>query len=159
MQGEPLFWLTKIEDIAAQLEHIYQKAVEEFEKLSPPVAHLAPNELYINQEYFLRKINDSQVVEVSSQLLQNYDLSLDFEITPQHALSKSIERLLEEWIENYQKGIKTFFLSDNENQHKRMEKIMSDLLVDYNRKNASNYDVKELFVPLSLNLYLSPRER
>ena len=153
LQGDPIFWLMKTEDIATQIEQTYQKATEVFEKLNSTVAHLPPSDLYITQKDFLRKVSDSHVIEVAWQLLKNYDLSLDFEITPQHVLSKNIEMLLEEWIENYQKGYKTLFLSDNENQHARMEKIMSDLLVNYNREHASNYEAKKLFTPVPFVLH------
>ncbi len=153
LEEKTVYWLTKIEDIASQIENTYQKVVDEYEKIDSPIAHLDPTELYINREIFLRHILEHKVIEVSSLFLKNYDLSLDFGITPQYALSKSIEMLLEEWIDNYLKGYKTLFLSDNENQLKRMGKIIDDQLAIYNREHVSHYEATELFIPVPFVLH------
>ena len=154
LQGEPVYWLMRIEDIGAQIEGNFKKAEEEYLTLqSSPVAHNQPAELYINQSDFLRTVAGSFVIELNSSVLQNYDLELDFGITPQHALSKNFEMLLDEWIDNYSRGYKTFFLSDNENQLNRMEKIMADLLVTYTAKHESTYTATDLFIPLPFVLH------
>ncbi|MDL2309133.1 transcription-repair coupling factor, partial [Bacteroidales bacterium OttesenSCG-928-C03] len=57
------------------------------------------------------------------------------------------------WIENYLHGYQTVFLSDNDQQIKRMQKIMNDLLVTYNQKHETNYIGDELYVSQSMVLH------
>ncbi|MDR2980318.1 MAG: transcription-repair coupling factor, partial [Bacteroidales bacterium] len=104
-----------------------------------------PAELYISRADFLRSITDVSVIEIYSELLGNYKLAIDFNIQPQQALSKKIDLLLEEWIENYLHGYTTVFLSENENQINRMVKMVDDLLVVYNPKHQTNYTINELY--------------
>lgn len=153
LTGEPLLWLMKIDDLATQIDTTYRKVEEEFEKLDSPLKHREPHELYINRADFLRVISENRVVEINSNVLSEYDLALDFTIKPQNALSKNVEILLEEWIDNYTRGYKTLFLSDNENQLKRMLKIINDLLVPYNQSHESQWTAEQLFMEVPLVLH------
>ena len=89
-------------------------------------------------------MNDYKVIEIDSEFLQHED-SKDFNIKPQHHFNKNFELLLEEWVDNLERGFQTVFLSENPNQHERMRTIMHDLLEKYNALENTNYSVQQLF--------------
>lgn len=145
LNGNPDYWLMKIEDLAQQIELNFEKVSHEYEQLNSTIAMLEPEQLYITRADFLRGIMAASIIEINSELIGKYKLTLDFNIKPQQALSKNFEMLLDEWIENYLHGLKTVFLSDNENQLKRIQKIVDDLLLTYNSKHETNYVGGELY--------------
>ncbi|MCL1849951.1 MAG: transcription-repair coupling factor [Bacteroidetes bacterium] len=89
-------------------------------------------------------INDFKTVEIDSHFLQS-EFSHNFNIKPQHHFNKNFELLLEEWVNNLERGFQTLFLSENPNQHERMLTIMKDLLEKYNLIEKTNYTVEQLF--------------
>ena len=153
LNGKPDYWLMKADDLAAQFDLNYNKVMEEYEKLNMTITLSEPKELYITKEDFLREILTKRIIEINSNLLNNYSNTIDFEIKPQNALSKNFDLLLEEWVDNYMKGYQTLFLSDNETQLKRVNKIIADLLETYNKKHEMQLVAEELFRPISLVLH------
>lgn len=89
-------------------------------------------------------MNNYKVVEIDSNFLQ-HENSTDFNIKPQHHFNKNFELLLEEWVDNLERGFQTLFLSENPNQHERMKTIMADLLEKYNYIENTNYTAEQLF--------------
>lgn len=153
LEGNPTLWLTKIEDLSSQIGHVFKKAEEEFEKQNPLFNHAKPQELFISSHDFLRELTEHPIIEVNSTTFEQYALSLDFGITPQHNLTKSFDLLLEEWVDNYLHGYRTVFLSDNETQLKRVEKIIADLLEKYNALHESHFLAEELYQSASFILH------
>ena len=89
-------------------------------------------------------ISDYKVIEIDSNFLQ-HEFSKDFNIKPQHHFNKNFELLLEEWVDNFERGFQTVFLSENPNQHERIKVIMNDLLQKYNHLENTNYTAEQLF--------------
>jgi len=89
-------------------------------------------------------IHDIKVIEIDSNFL-HHDEFKDFNIKPQHHFNKNFELLLEEWVDNLERGFQTVFLSENSNQHERMRTIMQDLLKKYNHLENTNYTAEQLF--------------
>ena len=89
-------------------------------------------------------INEFKVIEIDSNFLQ-HEIFRDFNIKPQHHFNKNFELLLEEWVDNLERGFQTVFLSENPNQHERMRTIMNDLLEKYNYLENTNYTAEQLF--------------
>ena len=92
-----------------------------------------------------------QLLQIGSPHLffQNYD----FKIKPQHHFNKNFDYLLEEWIDNLERGYETLFLSPNSNQHERIKKIMQDLLAEYNEEHHTTYEVEQLFYSQPITLH------
>jgi transcription-repair coupling factor (superfamily II helicase) len=143
-----VYWLMNIDDIQLQIDLNFKKVVREFENLEATLKHLEPQELCITGEDFFRHILDHQIVEINSKMLESYELELDFEIQPQNAFAKSFDYLLLEWINNHENGLSTLFLSESPNQLSRVTKIISDMLVAYNKNNHTEYSLENLFIPI-----------
>lgn len=153
LTGNPTLWLAKIEDLTSQIAHTFKKAEEEFAKQNTLFNHAQPEELFVTSSDFLRELTNHTIIEVNSTTFDQYALSLDFEITPQQNLTKNFDILLDEWIDNYLHGYQTVFVSDNEAQLKRVEKIMTDLLEKYNLANESAFVTDELYQSASFILH------
>jgi len=89
-------------------------------------------------------MSDFLVIEIDSNFLE-HDFFHDFNIKPQHHFNKNSELLLEEWVDNLERGFQTVFLSENPNQHERMRVIMRDLLEKYNYIKNTTYTSEQLF--------------
>ncbi|MDR2970542.1 MAG: transcription-repair coupling factor [Bacteroidales bacterium] len=89
-------------------------------------------------------IYDYHTVEIDSNFLQ-HDFSHNFNIKPQHHFNKKFELLLEEWVDNLERGFQTVFLSENLHQHERMRVIMKDLLEKFNHIEKTTYTQEQLF--------------
>jgi transcription-repair coupling factor (superfamily II helicase) len=153
---QPTLWLMKPEDLAEQIETLFNKNTEEKENIPEKDnqnQHATINDLYTSREEFLRAILQTKVVEINTSILNKKEKILDFNTHPQHSFSKNFDMLLEEWIENYEHGMRSLFLSENENQLKRVSKIIEDLLVVYNRKHATDFKVSQLYEPVQLILH------
>ncbi len=148
LNGNTVYWLMNIDDIQLQIDLNFKKVVREFENLNATLKHLEPQELCITGEDFFRHILDHQIVEINSKMLESYELELDFEIQPQNAFAKSFDYLLLEWINNHENGLCTLFLSESPNQLSRVTKIISDMLVAYNKNNHTEYSLENLFIPI-----------
>jgi len=85
-----------------------------------------------------------KTVEIDSNFLQT-EVYHNYNIKPQHLFNKNFELLLEEWVDNLERGYQTVFLSENPNQHERMRMIMSDLLDKFNYIAKTNYTTEQLF--------------
>ncbi|MEG1556546.1 MAG: CarD family transcriptional regulator, partial [Bacteroidales bacterium] len=146
-------WLMNLEDIKKQLDLNYKKIEEEREQMDATVKQLNPSELYITGADLLKDILPHLIIEINSVNFEKYDLILDFAIKPQNNFGKSFDYLLLEWIDNLERGYKTVFLSENDNQLERIRKIMIDILGAYNLNNHTKYTIEELYISLNMILH------
>lgn len=153
LSGNPVYWIMKPDEIALQIDSIFNKAEETFDNLDSPLKHLTPEELYMQGKELLRKLVEYPTIEIGSNVLQKSDQVIDFGIKPLRSFAKNFDYLLDEWIENYLHGYQTYFLSENNNQLTRMEKIIEDLLIVYNQKHDTQYEAKQLFNPAPFVLH------
>ena len=148
------FWIKSYDDIVKQIENFqlnWENEHENNDNYEPIYQDYSTN--FISSTDFKRHSLSYELVEVETDSLKNYEKIFDFKIQPQHHFAKSFELLFLEWIDNYEKGIQTLFLSDNENQIKRIETIIRDHLIIYNRENFTEYSVENLYTPLQFILY------
>lgn len=150
---DDVFWLKKTGDIRTTLHRNFKKVVEEFEKIESPIAHLLPDDLYIDSDIFIQNVENHKIVEIDSDYFKEYDAVCDFEIAPQNAFSKNVDMLLAEWIDNYERGYTTIFLTENEQQRTRMEHIVDELLQTYNAKHETQYAPADLYAPVAFVLH------
>lgn len=146
LQPDDVFWIRNTKDVKNIIQLNYEKVVEEFEKLNSPLSHILPEDLSIDGDYFIQHIENKKVIEIDSLFLREYEKTIDFGVVPQNAFSKNVNLLLDEWIDNLQHGYRTVFLTENEQQRTRMAHIMADLLAEYNREQASDYQPEDLYL-------------
>lgn len=133
-----LVWIDDLSTIHSYFEHKIRKLPEEVYTPEQIAEH------FIDGSTFLRDLLDFQTIEHGANLLESVT-PFDFEIKAQHHFNKNFEYLLDEWIENLEHGYETLFLSDNPNQHERMQSIMQDLLENYNTTHNTQYTTDQTF--------------
>ncbi len=132
-------WLIQPENIYAKWKENEEKLQVTFEDKSWIAQH------FYTQEETLALLSKTRRIWINATT--PHDNNTNFNIQPQHHFNKNFSFLLEEWVDNYEKGHTTYFLSENQNQHERIQHILSDLLSQYNEKQHTNYTVEQLFIP------------
>lgn len=145
LSSEDHFWIKKPADVKQGIVTNFKKVVQEYDKLDSSLQHLLPEELYIDGDEYLQALENHKLIEIDASALHETLQAVDFDMKPQNAFSKNMDLLLAEWIDNFERGYFSVFLSENEQQLKRMYHIISDLLVTYNQKNKTNYAPEDLY--------------
>ena len=115
------------EYLLSQLDSLYSKATEAFEKLSKDIKHASPEELFLNQQAFLKKALDFTVVELSAKPLFKTIKTFEFFIQPQPSFNKQFDLLLNNLSENHSNGYKNYLFCSNEAQAARFHDIFESL--------------------------------
>ncbi|MDR1112686.1 MAG: transcription-repair coupling factor, partial [Bacteroidales bacterium] len=151
--GKPCLWLNSIPDLQAVIQDNYAKTAELYLSEENELEKEDPKELFLSGEEFLKTILEYPVCELNSDVMQPCNARFDFDIKPQNNFSKNFELLLDEWIANLERGFHSWFLSENEHQIERVRHIMADLLIQYNRKNQTQYTAEQLFAAKKMELH------
>lgn len=122
-----VLFIQNTEGLLSQLELLYSKATEAFDKLSKDIKHASPDELFLNQQSFLKKALDFTVVELSNKPLFNIQKAFEFHIQPQPSFNKQFDLLLNNLNENHTNGYKNYLFCSNEAQAKRFHDIFESL--------------------------------
>lgn len=146
-------WLDNAKDIASQIFHLHKAVAEEYENTSDSEGNLSVDDLFIKRQDFDKAraahtcclINDTSDTPVG--------LAIDFQQSPQNSFGRSFDYLLLEWIDNLEKGLQTIYLAENQSQLARLSKIMVDLLGKYNKHNATNFTIEQLYQPIRYILH------
>ena len=115
------------EFLTSQLDKLFSKAIETFDKLSKDVKHAAPEHLFLNQEAFLRKALDFSIIELSNKPLFKTTKSFEFHIQPQPSFNKQFDLLLNNLSDNHFNGYTNYLFCSNEAQANRFHDIFESL--------------------------------
>ena len=132
--------------LGANLDKLFGKAEESFEKLSKDIKHASPEELFLNQKAFLKQALQFSVVELSTKPTFKIQESFEFSIKPQPSFNKQFDLLMENLKENRQNGIKNYLFCANEQQAKRFHDIFESM----DEQNHEHFvkDYETLVLPL-----------
>ena len=115
------------EFLTSQLDKLFSKAIETFDKLSKDVKHAEPKFLFLNQEGFLRKALDFSIIELSNKPLFKTTKSFEFHIQPQPSFNKQFDLLLNNLSDNHFNGYTNYLFCSNEGQANRFHDIFESL--------------------------------
>jgi transcription-repair coupling factor (superfamily II helicase) len=132
--------------LVSQLDKLFEKAVEAFDKLSKDIKHATPEELFVNQKQFIRKALDFAVVELAKTPLFKVSNTVEFHTQPQPSFNKQFDLLLQNLKENQFNGYQNYLFCSNENQAKRFDEIFQDLDDEAHENTRKNY--KTIVFPL-----------
>lgn len=139
-------WIKNPGDVKGQLDLHFKKVEESFEEDEDWIAKgVSVSDYYIDGNDFQKDNDNRKCVEINNLSLSDFDKKIDFNIQAQHSFGKNFNLLLDEWIDNLEHGRQTIFLSENENQQERVEKVMKELLEQYNASNKTEYSVNQLY--------------
>ena len=113
--------------LLTQLDIMYGKATEAFEKLSKDIKHASPAELFLNQETFLKKANDFTIMELGSKPVFTIEKSFEFHVLPQPSFNKQFDLLLNNLSDNHSNGYQNYLFCSNEAQAARFHDIFESL--------------------------------
>ncbi|MFT5754492.1 MAG: transcription-repair coupling factor (superfamily II helicase) [Flavobacterium sp.] len=133
--------------VCNQLDKLFAKAIEAFDKLSKDIKHAQPEELFVNQEQFLKQAVHFNIVELSNTALFKTTKEFDFHIQPQPSFNKQFDLLLNNLSENHFNGIKNYLFCSNQNQANRFHDIFENL----DEENHEN--VRKQYNTVVLSIY------
>ena len=115
------------EFLVANLDKLFDKAVETFDKLSNDIKHASPEQLFLNQTSFIRKALDFSIVELATKPLFKTTKTFDFYIKPQPSFNKQFDLLLNNLNDNHFNGYTNYLFCSNEAQANRFHDIFESL--------------------------------
>lgn len=115
------------EFLTSQLDKLFSKAIETFDKLSKEVKHASPEHLFLNQETFLRKASDFSIIELSNTPFFKTTKTFEFHIQPQPSFNKQFDLLLNNLSDNHFNGYTNYLFCSNEAQANRFHDIFESL--------------------------------
>ncbi|WP_425323634.1 transcription-repair coupling factor [Flavobacterium macrobrachii] len=127
INDKTILWIENSEMVLAQLDKLFEKATETFDKLSKDIKHASPEHLFLNQEGFLRKALDFSIVELTNKPLFKTTKTFEFHIQPQPSFNKQFDLLLNNLSDNHFNGITNYLFCSNENQANRFHDIFESL--------------------------------
>ncbi|KGO89205.1 transcription-repair coupling factor [Flavobacterium suncheonense GH29-5 = DSM 17707] len=110
-----------------QLDKLFGKATEAFEKLSKDIQHATPETMFVNQQSFVKKALDFTLVELASKPIFKTEKTFEFHIQPQPSFNKQFDLLLNNLNDNHFNGIKNYLFCSNDGQAKRFHDIFESL--------------------------------
>lgn len=113
--------------LLTNLDKLFGKAEESFEKLSKDIKHASPDELFINQRSFIKQALNFSVVELSNKTTFKVEQSFELQTKPQPSFNKQFDLLMEDLKSNRQNGIKNYLFCANEQQAKRFHDIFESM--------------------------------
>ena len=132
--------------VGQQLDKLFAKATEAFSKLETTLKHFVPEELFVNQQQFLKKALYFSVVELSNTPTFSIDKTIEFHIQPQPSFNKQFDLLLNNLNENHFNGIKNYLFCSNENQANRFHDIFEE--IDEENHESIRKQYKTIVFPL-----------
>ncbi|CAM4319834.1 transcription-repair coupling factor [Flavobacterium terrigena] len=132
--------LQNTDSLGSKLDRLYEKAKEAYSKLTLTINHSKPEELFVNQETFLKRALDFSVIELDKSPVFKSEKTFQFHTQPQPSFNKQFDLLMNNLNDNYHNGIKNFLFSSNENQAKRFKEIFKDIDEDAAKNVKDKYD-------------------
>lgn len=132
--------------LGSQLDKLFEKAKEAFDKLSKDVRHARPEEIFIDRSFFLKKILDFTLIESGSNPFLKPEKTIEFHTRPQPSFNKQFDLLLQNLNENHLEGYKNYLFCSGENQAQRFHDIFESL--DEKQHENTRKQYKTVVLPL-----------
>ena len=122
LEDKAQIWIKDKTFCNAQLDKLYQKALESYKDIKGEIKHLTPKELFINSEAFSSVIQDFQIVSFG---MQNEDNSkeIKFESSFQPSFNKQFDLIIEHFNQKTEEGYENIILCSTIKQEERFQNI------------------------------------
>ncbi|AOZ99001.1 transcription-repair coupling factor [Flavobacterium commune] len=144
---QTVIFIQNTEDLLSQLDKQFARAEEAFEKLSKDIKHATPEQLFLNQQAFVKRALDFSIVELASKAIFRTTKKFEFHIQPQPSFNKQFDLLLNNLSENHFNGYKNYLFCSNEAQAKRFHDIFETL------DEANSENIRKQYNTIVLPLY------
>ena len=139
-------FIQNTEQVGQKLNTLFGKADEAYSKLTGEIKQANPEELFVNEKTFLKKVIDFPIVELNNKSIFKIDKSFEFHIQPQPSFNKQFDLLLANLSENHENGISNYILCSNESQSKRFHDIFQS--IDEENHESIRKQYKTLVFPI-----------
>ncbi|MEY4011541.1 MAG: hypothetical protein RIT22_665 [Bacteroidota bacterium] len=140
-------FIQNTEGLLSQLDKQFAKAEEAFDKLSKDIKHATPEQLFLNQEQFIKRALDFSLVELASKAIFKTTKKFEFHTQPQPSFNKQFDLLLNNLNDNHFNGYKNYLFCSNDNQAKRFHDIFETL------DEANSENIRKQYNTIVLPLY------
>ena len=139
LEDKAQIWIKDKTFCNAQLDKLFQKAIESYEDIKGEIKRLTPKELFINSELFSSVIQDFQIVSFG---MQNEDNSkeIKFESSFQPSFNKQFDLIIEHFNQKTEEGYENIILCSTIKQEERFQNIFE--------KIDSNFRFTTILLPL-----------
>jgi transcription-repair coupling factor (superfamily II helicase) len=127
ISNKTILCIENTEFLTSQLDKLFSKAIETFDKLSKDVKHASPEHLFLNQETFLHKALDFSIIELSDNSIFKTIKTFEYHIQPQPSFNKQFDLLLNNLSDNHFNGYTNYLFCSNEGQANRFHDIFESL--------------------------------
>ena len=127
INDKTVLWIENTEVLIDQLDKLFEKANETFDKLSKDIKHASPEYLFLNSQTFLKQALNFSVVELANSAFFKATKSFEFHIQPQPSFNKQFDLLLNNLSDNHFNGITNFLFCSNDSQAKRFHDIFESI--------------------------------
>ncbi len=129
----------------------FEKAKENFSKLSEEIKHATPEELFVNSDLLKKQLDEFSVMEIGTssvtssvvekqtedrfltspstalgETVRNDRTTIQFNTKPQPSFNKKFDLLIENLNENHHQGFKNYIFCSTEQQAKRFNDILQE---------------------------------
>ena len=139
IDNKTIVCIENTEFLTSQLDKLFAKAIETFDKLSKDIKHAEPQHLFLNQEGFLRKALDFSIIELSNKPFFKTTKSFEFHIQPQPSFNKQFDLLLNNLSDNHFNGYTNYLFCSNEGQSNRFHDIFESIDEENNENIRKQY--------------------
>ncbi len=133
--------------LLSRLDKLFEKANEAFQKLSSEIQHVSPENMFLNQQSFVKRSLDFTVVELASKPIYRTQKTIEFHTQPQPSFNKQFDLLLNNLNDNHFNGFKNYLFCSNEGQAKRFHDIFESL------DETNHEDIRKQYKTIVFPLY------
>ena len=142
-----VIFIQNTDALFTQLDVQFKKANEAFDKLSKDIKHASPEELFLNQETFIKKALDFTIAELGTKAIFKTQKTFEYHIQPQPSFNKQFDLLLNNLSDNHGNGYKNYIFCSNEAQAKRFHDIFESL------DEANHEDIRKQYKTIVFPIY------
>ena len=104
----------------------FEKAKENFAKLSEEIKHASPEELFVPSALLKKQLQDFSVIEMNHSDKGSLSLEVIFNTKPQPSFNKKFDLLTENLSKNHQEGFTNYIFCSTDQQAKRFNDILQE---------------------------------
>ncbi len=111
-----------------RIDSFFEKAKEEFSKLSKEIKHSQPQELFVTSTLLKNQLQDFTVVELGGETLKQLQGDeISFRTKPQPAFNKKFDLLIQDLNEKHEAGYTNYIFCSTEQQAQRFHDIFDQM--------------------------------
>ena len=126
LEDKAQIWIKDKTYCNAQLDKLYQKALESYKDIKGEIKHLTPKELFINSEVFSSVIQDFQIVSFGMQN-EDHSKEITFESSFQPSFNKQFDLIIEHFNQKTEEGYENIILCSTIKQEERFQNIFEKI--------------------------------